>query len=188
MNVQKFKAYWEKIGRPDRQVLWPEDGSWLDVNGKDAGFHDMYLYRIKDDPHWELRQKWIDSDFTLPIEKYVNGRWISVGVGNKFNSIVWSQWLSYREAIQPISFNGQDECIEADPGAHYRYEYKGIKLDPGRIAQIYEITHPMQFTALKKILKAGERGHKDLKQDLADIKGACDRWLEMIEEDSVDGR
>lgn len=70
-----------------------------------------------------------------------------------------------------------------DVGSHYRYEYKKIKLDPARIAKVYGATHPMQFTALKKILCAGNRGYKDRLQDIDDVIGAMERWKEMIAED-----
>lgn len=64
----------------------------------------------------------------------------------------------------------------------YNRKYKGLKLDPYRICLLYEITHPAQQHALKKILRAG-RSHKPLKRDIAEIIEALDRWQEMIEED-----
>ena len=76
--------------------------------------------------------------------------------------------------------------IETDQGAHYRFEYKGIKLDPARIAKIYKIENGMQFTMLKKILCCGKRGHNDYKEDLKDIICAAKRELEMLEEDSTE--
>jgi hypothetical protein len=72
----------------------------------------------------------------------------------------------------------------SDPGQHYRYEYKGIKLDPARIAKIYGMTSGMMFTVLKKCLCAGNRGHKDYRQDLLDMRNAIDREIEMIDEDN----
>ena len=72
---------------------------------------------------------------------------------------------------------------ENDPGAHYRFEYKGIKLDPARIAKIYNMTDHMEFSILKKILRIGN-AHKDKRQDLKDIINAAQRRLEMLDEDS----
>lgn len=71
-----------------------------------------------------------------------------------------------------------------DKGAHYRYSYKGVKLDPVRISLIYEINHPSQAGALKKILCAGKRGKKTLVEDIEDIITSCERWLETIAEDA----
>ncbi len=72
-----------------------------------------------------------------------------------------------------------------DTGAHYRFEYKGIKLDPARIARVYSIGSGMQFTILKKVLRMGT-AHKDKRQDLLDIIGAAERELELMEEDLRD--
>jgi len=90
------------------------------------------------------------------------------------------------------------EIENKDHGAHYRYVYRvklteqnikdgfvDVKLDPFRISLIYEMSCFAMQTILKKCLKAGERGHKDLKQDLLDIINAANRKLEMIEEDDV---
>jgi hypothetical protein len=72
-----------------------------------------------------------------------------------------------------------------DPGKHYRYELNGIKLDPYRIAKIYAVNDFALQTILKKCLCAGNRGHKDFKQDLKDIVSAAARRLEMLKEDEI---
>lgn len=70
-----------------------------------------------------------------------------------------------------------------DTGKHYRFEYQGIKLDPFRIAQIYDMKSFALMTVLKKILCAGNRGHKNYKADILDCINALQRELEIIEED-----
>lgn len=72
---------------------------------------------------------------------------------------------------------------ETDPGNHYRFQYKGIKLDPYRIAAIYNMQSFAMMTILKKCLCAGSRGHKNYEQDLKDIICAAERELEIINED-----
>lgn len=72
--------------------------------------------------------------------------------------------------------------LENDPGKHYRYSYRGINLDPFRIAEIYKINDFALQTILKKALRAG-RAHKDLEQDLKDIINCAQRKLEMMAED-----
>ena len=73
--------------------------------------------------------------------------------------------------------------MNIDPGKHYRFSYKGSNIDPYRIASIYKMQSFAMMTVLKKCLCAGNRGHKDYKQDLLDIISACEREIEMIEED-----
>lgn len=71
-----------------------------------------------------------------------------------------------------------------DKGEHYRFMYRGIKLDPARIIMIYDAKHPMQQAIIKKSLCTGNRGKKSLVDDIKDIITAAERWLEMIEEDA----
>lgn len=71
-----------------------------------------------------------------------------------------------------------------DAGLHYRKEYKGIKLDPFRIAKVYNLDG-VQLTILKKTLVTGDRGAKDATQDYKDIINAATRAIEMIEEDET---
>ena len=84
-----------------------------------------------------------------------------------------------------------------DEGEHYRFGIVlmvteedlargtiSINLDPFRIAQIYNMEDFALQTILKKTLVAGNRGHKDMAQDLRDVICAAERKLEMIEEDN----
>ena len=66
---------------------------------------------------------------------------------------------------------------------YYKYSYKGIKLDPYRILDIYKITCPAQQHAIKKLLRAGN-SVKELKQDITEVIDTLKRKLEMLEEDS----
>lgn len=72
-----------------------------------------------------------------------------------------------------------------DTGSHYRFEYKGIKLDPYRISQIYGMKSFAMMTILKKCLCAGNRGHNSYREDLLDIINAAQREIEIIDEDSL---
>lgn len=91
-----------------------------------------------------------------------------------------------------------ENTIENDTGKHYRFQYTvavcyqdmlngklSINLDPFRIADIYGISNFAQQTALKKVLRAGNRGHKDLLQDINDIITALERWKQMLHEDEL---
>lgn len=83
--------------------------------------------------------------------------------------------LSAQEAEKP--------SFSYDAGAHYRFQYKGLNLDPFRICEIYGIGNLAQATIVKKALCTGKRGHKDTRQDLKDIICAVERWLQMLDED-----
>ena len=78
-----------------------------------------------------------------------------------------------------------DPITQNDTGKHYRHTYKGVNLDPFRIAQIYGVTDFALLTILKKCLCAGNRGHKDKRLDLQDIITAAQRAIEIMDEDNA---
>lgn len=77
----------------------------------------------------------------------------------------------------------EEDSQELKEYEHYKYSYKGIKLDPYRILDIYKITCPAQQHAIKKLLRAGN-SVKELKQDITEVIDTLKRKLEMLEEDS----
>jgi hypothetical protein len=65
---------------------------------------------------------------------------------------------------------------------HYKYTFRGIKLDPYRILWLYRIGHPAQQHAIKKLLRAGQ-SIKELEQDIDEVIDTLVRWKEMIREE-----
>ena len=57
------------------------------------------------------------------------------------------------------------------------------KIDIYRILNIYEVSDHALGHAIKKLLCAGNRGHKDKYQDVVEACKSLDRWLEMYMED-----
>ena len=76
-----------------------------------------------------------------------------------------------------------NETNTQDLGKHYKFSYKGIKLDPYRIMKVYNITDPAQQHAIKKLLRAGN-SVKALSQDIDEVVVTLTRWKEMLLEDS----
>jgi hypothetical protein len=68
--------------------------------------------------------------------------------------------------------------------AHYRYSFKGVKIDPYRIFRVYGITDPAQQHAIKKLLRAG-KSIKTIDQDIDEVVLTLQRWREMNEEDKA---
>jgi hypothetical protein len=56
-------------------------------------------------------------------------------------------------------------------------------IDVYRIIELFGITDPCVQHAIKKLLVAGGRGHKDIDRDIQDVIDSCERWQEMREED-----
>jgi len=56
-------------------------------------------------------------------------------------------------------------------------------IDVYRVIQLFGITDPCLQHALKKLLVAGGRGHKDISRDVQDVIDSCVRWQEIQQED-----
>jgi len=67
---------------------------------------------------------------------------------------------------------------------HYYKSVKGLEyVDVYRVLDLFEVTDPCLSHAVKKLLVAGGRGHKDIERDIRDVIASCNRWLEMREEE-----
>ena len=68
-----------------------------------------------------------------------------------------------------------------DRGAHYRFEYQGVKLDPYRISRVYGLSGPQEHL-VKKGLRGRRKDHTN-RELIADLRAIIDRWEEMLIED-----
>jgi hypothetical protein len=57
-------------------------------------------------------------------------------------------------------------------------------IDVYRVLQLFEVSDPCLQHAAKKLLVAGNRGHKDLARDVQDVIDSCYRWQTMYAEDA----
>jgi hypothetical protein len=63
---------------------------------------------------------------------------------------------------------------------HYFKDVKHLEyIDVYRIIDLYNITDSCLQHALKKLLVAGGRGHKDISRDIQDVIDSCERWKDM---------
>lgn len=88
----------------------------------------------------------------------------------------------HRDEFEVIEIPAQE-----DVGSHYRYQYKGVKLDPYRVFLVWGVTDPALQHAIKKLGMAGQRGGKDFERDLLEAKASIERRLEMLGEDNESG-
>ena len=128
MNHDKFRKYWESTGKPQLECKLLNEDYWhlskphlYPVWDKDT------IYRIVCDTHWKLRAKWIESDFTLPIEFYNAERekWTSSPCP------MWTKTGLYREAsaseeafpVVPCTIKDKERAIGPVMFALIEYEY-----------------------------------------------------------------
>jgi hypothetical protein len=74
------------------------------------------------------------------------------------------------------------EATHEDTGKHYRFEYDGLKLDPYRIFDVYNVTDAKAQHAIKKLLRMEGKGHTE-KEVWLEVLDIVTRALEMIQED-----
>jgi len=106
---KKFKEYWMSIDCPVLECF--VDGNWNRYPHEIRpipNFDAAQGYRITGDKHWELRQKWIDSGFTLSIEgknSKETSKWLALPESALRQKGTWGLndpycTKMYREAIQ----------------------------------------------------------------------------------------
>lgn len=94
-----------------------------------------------------------------------------------------------------------DLCVECSPtigaltdrldaGEHskaHNHYFKDVThleyVDVYRILKLFSVTDPCMQHLVKKALCAGNRGHKNRRRDLEDIRDSAERALEMLDED-----
>lgn len=69
-----------------------------------------------------------------------------------------------------------------DRGAHYRFEYRGIKLDPYRVARVCGMEGGPREHILKKVMRGVAKGLTE-KELVEEVQCCVDRWREMVSED-----
>jgi len=69
---------------------------------------------------------------------------------------------------------------------HYFKDVRHLDyIDVYRVCELFGVTNSCLQHALKKLLVAGGRGHKDIGRDVQDVIDSCVRWQEIQEEDAV---
>ena len=58
-------------------------------------------------------------------------------------------------------------------------------IDVYRVLELFEVTHPCLQHAIKKLLCAGNRGAKDIEQDIQEAIDTLGRYQEIIYEDGM---
>lgn len=70
--------------------------------------------------------------------------------------------------------------------SHYFKDVGHLKsIDVYRVIDLFGVQHPCLQHAAKKIICAGQRGHKDQWRDVQDAIDSLQRWQEMSAEDNA---
>lgn len=81
-----------------------------------------------------------------------------------------------------------EEDVETPKYKHYFKDVSHLEqIDIYRVLDLWEVHHPCLQHAAKKILVAGNRGHKDISKDIQEAIDSLTRWKEMQKEDNSGG-
>ena len=70
---------------------------------------------------------------------------------------------------------------------YYKKVPNGVQyIDVYRLLEMFEFSDPAIQHAIKKLLVAGGRGHKDLNKDVKEAIVSLNRWIEMREEECME--
>lgn len=73
----------------------------------------------------------------------------------------------------------------------YNHYFKNVQylkfIDVYRVLKLFGVSDPCIQHAIKKLLVAGLRGHKDISKDVDEAIVSLNRWKEMREEDEEEG-
>lgn len=114
----------------------------------------------------------LDKVVTVVDETYCD-RWIT-SEAVQFDFIKWGITNGYEfELVVEASSTGNTK---------YNREIKpGVFVDVYDVLYAFKVTDPCLQHLIKKALAAGQRGHKDARQDLVDIRDSAQRALESYD-------
>ena len=136
----KFAAYCMSIGYPDIDAGKLNHLFEFSLMDCIPSWCEKTNYRIANDPHHELRRQWIDSDFTLPIEIYLCGKWIFLSKPD------FSKGFLYRTTQKPLwhDYIKQGYDIYGTHGNNRCFHHCGDK--------IYNLFEPIRTTDGKYLI------------------------------------
>lgn len=101
---------------------------------------------------------------------------------NNGGSITESQVTEYFNGLHKKYI---EEDVETPKYKHYFKDVSNLdKIDIYRVLELWEVNHPCLQHAAKKILVAGNRGHKDIEKDIQEAIDSLERYKEMLIENN----
>lgn len=119
---------------------------------------------------------------------FKSASWKALSNGSQLQKMEYpEQWFAIAQRERVTSVNddrlardfGVDQLI-AESGSKYHREIKpGVWVDVYDVLVAWGVTNPALQHLIKKALQPGERGHKDVEQDLQDILHSAKRAIEL---------
>ncbi len=120
-------------------------------------------------------RKSLSSGFVFEETKEGHSFWTEVLLNKNFDLFFEKYPTSEEEKIEV-----EYEEVFKQPVNKYKVPCKGIEIDVYDVLKAYGVTCPATQHAIKKLLKSGNRGYKDNKQDLQEAIDSIKRAIELI--------
>jgi len=135
--------------------------------------------------YWAMDEN--GHSYWYECQPYISMTWEDMWDAHGVTSLCDEGYISdnWRASLQvrPVILGPDTYMTVSNPTpSHYNHTLNGVKVDPYKIADIYNITSHPQFHALKKILRAHQPNHKSLEQNIDEAISALQRWKEIINE------
>lgn len=93
------------------------------------------------------------------------------------------KWVINRDQVGIYSVVQSAEKLDVVKHSHYFKACPFDHVDVYRVLALFDVTDPCIQHAVKKLLVAGGRGHKDIAKDIQDSIDTLERWKAMRAEE-----
>ena len=97
-----FKAHWEELEKPVCEILEFSGAMWRELSY--PAFYSDSRYRIKNDPNWELRERWLASGRKLQLELWdaEDHIWDSVTGMHRIGDVKYREKIVTDQSVEAI--------------------------------------------------------------------------------------
>lgn len=119
---------------------------------------------------------WIDwNGGSRPVDAGVTVEVVLMSGTTETNTADCFDWTKKNYSTDIVSY----KVVEKTGNKYQREIRPGVHVDVYDVLQAWEVKNPALQHLIKKALQPGERGHKDLEQDLDDIIASAIRAKEL---------
>lgn len=178
--------------KPNYQAPSADDGINPKIKLGDSVLYDGRIVGVVyETDSKEFKVKWEDGTCSTEQYKELNGfNSISLltctELCKKKENYLVEQHISDNTDSSTLRINdvNASEFFEKKHQHYFKDVSKLEYVDIYRVLKLWEVSDPCLQHAAKKILVAGNRGHKDIQKDIQEAIDSLLRWQEMFEEDN----
>lgn len=150
--------------------------NWPD--GAEAYIDGIFTKWINDEEYEFYNKEWIKDRDSWDLASYESGGWEIIMRPQEPD-----KWKEGEERMNVVQQNGNDgehyEELEANKNKYQREVKEGVFVDVYDVLKAFNVTNPAMAHAVKKMLAPGQRGAKDMIQDMKEAIQSIERAIEL---------